>query len=49
MPAGVAFAWFRQLFPDRVHGDQANSTGALTCGAGSLSLRRCGGGPGSQG
>jgi hypothetical protein len=49
VPADVAFAWFRHLFPDRAHGEQANSTDALTCGTWSLSPPMCAGGDGSQG
>ncbi len=45
----TASAWFRQFFPDRVHGEDANRTDALTCGPSTFSLRTCAGGSGSQG
>jgi hypothetical protein len=42
MPAEVAFAWYRHLFPDRLHGKQASDADAPACGAGTFSLRTCG-------
>jgi hypothetical protein len=48
MPADVAYAWFRHVLSDRVHGEHATGTDALTCGAGTF-LQTCAGDPGSQG